>query len=704
MNRLAGATSPYLLAHQENPVDWYEWGPEAFAAARQLDRPLLISVGYAACHWCHVMAHESFEDPTTATFMNEHFVNVKVDREERPDVDAVLMEATQAMTGQGGWPMTVIATPAGTPFYCGTYFPPTPRHGMPGFPQVLAALATSWRERRGDVLGAAEVVARQLGARRAPVAGAPPAPEELDAAVVGLTGSYDPVRGGFGGAPKFPPSTTMEHLLRHHARTGSAAALDMVAGTARAMAHGGIYDQLAGGFARYSVDAGWVVPHFEKMLYDNALLLRSYLHWWRATGDPLGRRVARETAGFLLAELRTAENGFASSLDADSDGGEGTYYVWTPGQLRAALGEEDGRWVAARCAVTAAGTFERGTSVLQLAQEPDGPTEQDRWTRARTRLAAVRNGRVHPGRDDKVVTAWNGLAIAALAEAGMLLNQEVLLRAARDAADLLLRVHRRPDGRLVRASRDGVAGSPPAVLEDYADLAEGLLALYAATADPSWLQVAGQLLDVALADFRDADGTFYDAATPAVAPGVGSPSEGVPPLVRRPQDATDSPTPSGVSALAGALLGYAAYTGSEAHRHAAEAALGMVTPLVRQHPRSLGWGLAVAEALADGPREVAVLGPIGDRARGVLHRIALAGTAPGVVVAVGPYGSDLEQPGCPLLADRPGAAGPATAYICRHFSCLAPTTDPQVLAAGVGAHPSVTGTFGPVGEGSADLP
>ncbi|MHB1800650.1 MAG: thioredoxin domain-containing protein [Actinomycetes bacterium] len=642
MNRLAGATSPYLLAHQENPVDWYEWGPEAFAAARQLDRPLLISVGYAACHWCHVMAHESFEDPTTATFMNEHFVNVKVDREERPDVDAVLMEATQAMTGQGGWPMTVIATPAGTPFYCGTYFPPTPRHGMPGFPQVLAALATSWRERRGDVLGAAEVVARQLGARRAPVAGAPPAPEELDAAVVGLTGSYDPVRGGFGGAPKFPPSTTMEHLLRHHARTGSAAALDMVAGTARAMAHGGIYDQLAGGFA--------------------------------------------------------------SSLDADSDGGEGTYYVWTPGQLRAALGEEDGRWVAARCAVTAAGTFERGTSVLQLAQEPDGPTEQDRWTRVRTRLAAVRNGRVHPGRDDKVVTAWNGLAIAALAEAGMLLNQEVLLRAARDAADLLLRVHRRPDGRLVRASRDGVAGSPPAVLEDYADLAEGLLALYAATADPSWLQVAGQLLDVALADFRDADGTFYDAATPAVAPGVGSPSEGVPPLVRRPQDATDSPTPSGVSALAGALLGYAAYTGSEAHRHAAEAALGMVTPLVRQHPRSLGWGLAVAEALADGPREVAVLGPIGDRARGVLHRIALAGTAPGVVVAVGPYGSDLEQPGCPLLADRPGAAGPATAYICRHFSCLAPTTDPQVLAAGVGAHPSVTGTFGPVGEGSADLP
>ncbi|MHB1613242.1 MAG: thioredoxin domain-containing protein [Actinomycetes bacterium] len=642
MNRLAGATSPYLLAHQENPVDWYEWGPEAFAAARQLDRPLLISVGYAACHWCHVMAHESFEDPTTATFMNEHFVNVKVDREERPDVDAVLMEATQAMTGQGGWPMTVIATPAGTPFYCGTYFPPTPRHGMPGFPQVLAALATSWRERRGDVLGAAEVVARQLGARRAPVAGAPPAPEELDAAVVGLTGSFDPVRGGFGGAPKFPPSTTMEHLLRHHARTGSAAALDMVAGTARAMAHGGIYDQLAGGFA--------------------------------------------------------------SSLDADSDGGEGTYYVWTPGQLRAALGEEDGRWVAARCAVTAAGTFERGTSVLQLAQEPDGPTEQDRWTRVRTRLAAVRNGRVHPGRDDKVVTAWNGLAIAALAEAGMLLNQEVLLRAARDAADLLLRVHRRPDGRLVRASRDGVAGSPPAVLEDYADLAEGLLALYAATADPSWLQVAGQLLDVALADFRDADGTFYDAATPAVAPGVGSPSEGVPPLVRRPQDATDSPTPSGVSALAGALLGYAAYTGSEAHRHAAEAALGMVTPLVRQHPRSLGWGLAVAEALADGPREVAVLGPIGDRARGVLHRIALAGTAPGVVVAVGPYGSDLEQPGCPLLADRPGAAGPATAYICRHFSCLAPTTDPQVLAAGVGAHPSVTGTFGPVGEGSADLP
>src|SRR6476469_8323169 len=467
-NRLSEATSPYLLQHRDNPVDWWEWSPAAFDEAVRRDVPVLLSIGYAACHWCHVMAHESFEDDATAAYMNEHFVNIKVDREERPDVDAVYMEAVQAMTGHGGWPMTSFLTPKGEPFFCGTYWPNEPKHGMPSFREVLESVARTWDERRDEVLDAGADVVRRLSATTAGGASTAVTPELLDAAAASLRSSYDDVAAGFGGAPKFPPSMALEFLLRHHARTGDG--LDLVAGTCEAMARGGMYDQLAGGFARYSVDRHWVVPHFEKMLYDNALLLRVYLHWWRATGSEFARRVALETGDFLLRDLRTPEGGFASALDADTDGEEGLTYVWTPEQLADVLGDDDGRWAAEQLDVTAGGTFEEGASVLQRLLEPD---DLQRYERVRARLLEVRSQRQQPGRDDKVVCAWNGLAIAALAEGGALLDRPDWVAAADACADLLLRVHWvTADQRLLRTSRDGVAGRNVGVLEDYADFAE----------------------------------------------------------------------------------------------------------------------------------------------------------------------------------------------------------------------------------------
>ncbi|AUG79429.1 membrane protein [Kitasatospora sp. MMS16-BH015] len=674
-NRLADATSPYLQQHADNPVDWWEWGPEAFAEAERRGVPVLLSVGYAACHWCHVMAHESFEDAELAGYLNERFVAVKVDREERPDVDAVYMEAVQAATGQGGWPMTVFLTPGKDPFYFGTYFPPEPRHGMPSFRQVLVGVDKAWRERREEVAEVAGRLRVEL-AERASVYGkgagvAPPGEEDLRQAVVGLAKSFDRVAGGFGGAPKFPPGMVVEFLLRHHARTGDATALDMAERTCEAMSRGGLHDQLGGGFARYSVDAGWVVPHFEKMLYDNALLLRCYLHLWRATGNERARRTALDTADFLLRELRTAEGGFASALDADSldpatgKSVEGAYYVWTPEQLREVLGEADAELAIGLFEVT--GTFEHGSSVLQLLTDPE---DEEACRRIRAALLAARASRPAPARDDKVVAAWNGLAIAALAETGALLDRPDLVAAAVAAADLLLSVHLTADGRLLRTSRDGRAGANAGVLEDYADTAEGFLALYAVTGDAEWLGLAGGLLDTVLLRFTDAEtGALFDTADDAEE------------LIRRPQDPTDNATPSGWTAAANALLSYAAYTGSELHRTAAERALGIVGALAAQAPRFVGWGLAAAEALLDGPREVAVVGPAGDPATAELHRIALLGTAPGAVVAVGTPGEEE----VPLLADRPLQDGRATAYVCRHFTCDAPTTDASVLARRLGS-------------------
>ncbi|MFJ7015525.1 thioredoxin domain-containing protein [Streptomyces albogriseolus] len=674
-NRLAQATSPYLLQHADNPVDWWTWSEEAFAEARRRDVPVLLSVGYSSCHWCHVMAHESFEDRATADEMNAHFVNVKVDREERPDVDAVYMEAVQAATGQGGWPMTVFLTPDAEPFYFGTYFPPAPRHGMPSFRQVLQGVRQAWQERRDEVGEVAGKITRDLAGRELSVGGDEgPGEQELAQALLGLTREYDPQRGGFGGAPKFPPSMVIEFLLRHHARTGAEGALQMAADTCERMARGGIYDQLGGGFARYSVDRDWVVPHFEKMLYDNALLCRVYAHLWRATGSELARRVALETADFMVRELRTPEGGFASALDADSDDGsgrqvEGAYYVWTPEQLREVLGDDDADLAARYFGVTEEGTFEEGASVLQLPQR-DEVFDAARIDGVRERLLAARDRRPAPGRDDKVVAAWNGLAIAALAETGAYFGRPDLVEAAVAAGDLLVRVHLDEQARIARTSKDGQVGANAGVLEDYADVAEGFLALASVTGEGVWLDFAGLLVDHVLARFLDVEsGALYDTASDAER------------LIRRPQDPTDNATPSGWTAAAGALLGYAAHTGSEPHRTAAERALGVVKALGPRVPRFIGWGLAVAEAVLDGPREVAVVGRgADDPATAELHRTALLGTAPGAVVAVGTEGGDE----FPLLADRPLVGGAPAAYVCRNFTCDAPTTDPGRLRTALG--------------------
>ncbi|MEU7420112.1 thioredoxin domain-containing protein [Streptomyces antibioticus] len=673
-NRLADETSPYLLQHAENPVDWWPWSAEAFEEARRRDVPVLLSVGYSSCHWCHVMAHESFEDQETADVLNAGFVAVKVDREERPDVDAVYMEAVQAATGQGGWPMTVFLTPDAEPFYFGTYFPPAPRHGMPSFRQVLEGVRQAWDGRRDEVAEVAGKIVRDLSGREISYGdGSPPGEQQQAQALLGLTREYDAQRGGFGGAPKFPPSMVIEFLLRHHARTGAEGALQMARDTCERMARGGIYDQLGGGFARYSVDRDWIVPHFEKMLYDNALLCRVYAHLWRATGSELARRVALETADFMVRELRTAEGGFASALDADSDDGsedgsgrhvEGAYYVWTPGQLAEALGEDDARTAAEYFGVTEKGTFEEGASVLQLPQQ-EGVFDAEKVAGIRARLLARRAERPAPGRDDKVVAAWNGLAIAALAETGACFDRPDLVEAAVGAADLLVRLHLDDQARLFRTSKDGRAGIHAGVLEDYGDVAEGFLALASVTGEGVWLEFAGLLLDHVLARFTDPEsGALYDTAADAER------------LIRRPQDPTDNAAPSGWTAAAAALLSYAAHTGSEPHRTAAEKALGVVAALGPRVPRFVGWGLAAAEALLDGPREVAVVAEgFEDPAARELLRTALLGTAPGAVVAYGATDSDE----FPLLAGRSLRDGEPTAYVCRNFTCDAPTTDPERL-------------------------
>ena len=662
-NRLANATSPYLLQHKDNPVDWWEWSPEAFDEARRRDVPILLSVGYAACHWCHVMAHESFEDEATAALMNRQFVNVKVDREERPDVDAVYMTATTAMTGHGGWPMTVFLNHDGEPFFAGTYFPDQPRHGQPAFTQILQGLADAWRDRRDEVAGVAGRIRERLQAENALAGGGEIDGSLLEAAVDKLHKDFDQTNAGFGTAPKFPPSMVLELLLRHEARTGSEAAREMVAATCHAMARGGMYDQLAGGFARYSVDRAWVVPHFEKMLYDNAQLLGVYARWWRQSDDPLGARVARETADFLLDELLTAEGGFASALDADSEGVEGKFYAWTPQQLTDVLGEDDGAWAARLLHVTERGTFEHGSSTLQLRQDADDP---ERWSRVRARLLESRATRVRPARDDKVVAAWNGLAVSSLAQAGLLLGEQRYVDAAVRAGQLLVDLHLDAEGtRLRRVSRDGVAGAHAGVLEDYGCVADGFLMLLSATGDAVWLERAGRLLDTALAHFADGQGGFYDTADDAEA------------LVARPRDPSDNASPSGQSAVVHALLGYAAVTGSGRHRDAAEAGLRTIRLLAERVPRFAGWSLAAAEAALAGPLEIAVVGEEGDPGRMELERTSRRTTSPGAVVVVGaPGASDV-----PLMEGRGLVSGAAAAYVCRGMVCERPVTTPEELRA-----------------------
>jgi hypothetical protein len=622
------------------------------------------------------MAHESFEDAETARVMNERFVSIKVDREERPDVDSVYMEAVQAMTGQGGWPMTVFATPGGEPFFCGTYFP------RAQFVRLVRSVATAWREQREDVLRQGAAVADALSRVAAPPSTATPlGTEALDAAAAQLAAEHDQVNGGFGDAPKFPPHMNLLFLLRHHQRTGDPRSLEIVAHTCEQMARGGLYDQLAGGFARYSVDATWTVPHFEKMLYDNALLLRVYTQLWRLGGDPhggLAGRVARETAGFLLRDLLLPEGGLASALDADTEGVEGATYVWTPAQLRETLGQDDGAWAADLFAVTDAGTFEHGTSVLQLARDIDdaSPELVERWTGVKERLAQARAARPQPSRDDKVVAAWNGLAVTALAEhlafartfadasPGLAERLEGLVGMVRRAAELLER--HIVDGRLRRVSRDGVVGEPAGVLDDYGCVAEAFCAVHQLTGEGRWLTLAGQLLDTALARFGNDQSGFFDTADDAER------------LVARLADPTDNATPSGLSAMAAALTSYAALTGETSYQEAAGRALGTLAPIVSTHARFAGYACAVGEALASGPYEVAIVTdePAGDPLVRTAQRLA----PPGAVIVAGAP----DQPGVPLLAGRPRRDGAATAYVCRGFVCDRPVTTEAELATQLG--------------------
>jgi hypothetical protein len=638
-NRLAKATSPYLLQHAENPVDWWEWGPEAFEEAKRRDAPILLSVGYAACHWCHVMAHESFEDAETAAQLNAGFVCVKVDREERPDVDAVYMDATVAMTGQGGWPMTVVLDHDGSPFFAGTYFPDRPRGGQPALRQVLTALTEAWHDRTADVRQAAATVREHLS-REVDLGGAPLTADDLDAAVAMLSTQLDRRHGGFGSAPKFPPTMVLE-LLR---RRGDDASRQMLDQTLEAMARGGIHDQIGGGLARYSVDAGWVVPHFEKMLYDNGQLVGLYARW----GTTLGDRVATGVGDWMLRELRTADGGLASALDADSEGEEGRFYVWTPDQLVAALGADDGRWAEDVFDVT--GTFEHGTSVLRLPADPD---DWARYDDVRRRLLAAREQRVRPERDDKVVAAWNGLAISGLVDAGRLLGREEYVDAALAAGQLLLDVHL-VDGRLRRVSRDGRVGAPLGVLEDHGTVAGAFLSLCGATGDERWLVRGTDLLHAALTRFRAADGGFHDTAEDGER------------LVARPRDPSDNASPSGASAVAHALLAAYALTGDGRWREVADEAMAAVAELGRRGPRFAGWSLAAAQAVVDRAPEIAVVGPPGS-ARGDLERQARLW--PGAVVAV----SDGPRGGIGLLAERGSVDGEPVAYVCRGNVCDRPT-------------------------------
>jgi uncharacterized protein YyaL (SSP411 family) len=655
-NRLAGETSPYLLQHKDNPVDWYPWGEEALARAKADDRPLLVSIGYSACHWCHVMEHESFEDPETAAFMNDHFVCVKVDREERPDVDAIYMQAVQAMTGHGGWPLNVFVDPDGVPFFGGTYFPPEPAHGMPSFHRVLEAVAEAWATKRDEIRAAAPRTVEGLAA----TAAVRPSqeilsPAALDEAERGLSAVFDPNHGGFGGAPKFPPASALEFLMMR----GSDRALEIVTTTLERMAKGGIYDQIGGGFARYSVDAHWLVPHFEKMLYDNALLVRSYLHAWQVTGDGFFRRICEETLDWALREMRGPEGGFYSALDADSEGEEGKFYVWTADELRAALGD-DADEMLHYWGVDRGPNFE-DRSILHIAGEEVDP---EALGRARAKLYEVRSGRVWPGRDDKRLTAWNALMIAALADAGGVLGRDDYLEAARACAEFCEREMRDASGRLLRTYKEGRA-SLNAYLEDHAFLLEALLVLYEATFEVRWFLRAREVAGAMVERFGDPDGGgFFTTSNDHEA------------LVVRLKDFEDHPIPSGNSSAAYGLLRLAALTGERDYEKRAVEVLRLVHRAAARHAQAFGHLLQAMHFHFSPRREVALVGEPLDRLAEVVRRryrptIVLAGMAAGDAEA---------EAAVPLLAGRAPVDGRPAAYVCENFACRLPVTEPEELA------------------------
>ncbi|HEX3251782.1 MAG TPA: thioredoxin domain-containing protein [Pyrinomonadaceae bacterium] len=666
-NHLIHETSPYLLQHADNPVDWYPWGEEAFEKARRENKPVMLSIGYSACHWCHVMAHESFENEQIARLMNENFVNIKVDREERPDLDQIYMNAVQMMTHHGGWPMTVFLTPEAVPFYGGTYFPPEDRYNIPGFPRVLIGVAEAYRDRQDDIRETGTALVNEL--KRLSVTGGSDSaiePELLDAAYVGIVRNYDSINGGFGGAPKFPPAMTLEFLLRTHARTGNQDALNMVSHTCRKMAHGGMYDQLGGGFHRYSTDARWLVPHFEKMLYDNALLSRLYLHYFQVSDESFARETVEGILDYVLREMTHADGGFYSTQDADSEGHEGKFFVWTMDEIRAAVGEADARIFAAYYNLTDAGNFEGKNipNVTRLAEEVAtalGIAESEVRASLETskrKLFELREQRVKPDRDEKILTAWNGLMMASFAEAGVVLNRPDYTDAARKNAEFVLANLRR-DGSLLRTWKDGVAKFN-AYLEDYAFLIEGLVTLFETTGEFRWLKDALALTDRMIDEFWDDEGGGFFF--------TGRSHEN---LIVRSKDYFDNATPSGNSVAAFALSRLATLMNNDGYRNFATAVLGEIADQARRYPSGFGYALSAADFLLSIPKEVAIVGTDAADIQPLLAE-TWRRYLPNKVVAPGFSG---QSEGVPLLENRPLVNGLATAYVCEHFTCKQPVTD-----------------------------
>lgn len=680
MNRLRHETSPYLLQHRDNPVDWYPWGEAAFARARAEDKPLLLSVGYSACHWCHVMAHESFEHEPTAALMNELFVNVKVDREERPDVDDIYMQAVQAMSGQGGWPMTVFLLPDGRPFYGGTYYPREARMGMPAFRDLLRGIEDAYRTRRDEVDRAAGSLTGALGRLALNIGGPAEAlnADLLDAAAAGALRNFDGQHGGFGGAPKFPQPMILEFLLRTWLRSGDRRALQAVELTLTKMARGGMYDQIGGGFHRYSVDAVWLVPHFEKMLYDNAQLSRCYLHAWQVTGEPLYREITEQIIDYILREMTHGQGGFFSATDADSEGEEGLFFVWDEAELHQVLGE-DAALACEYWGVTTGGNFE-GRNILHLPVDPvevadsHGISEQaltERIGALRRRLYAARQERVHPGLDDKVLSSWNGMMLASLAEAARVLQRPDWRAAAIRNADFLLRHLRREDGGLWRTHKDGTS-HVNGFLEDYANLCDGLLELYQTTWDERWFVAARELADHALARFSAEGGGFFDTSDDHEA------------LIVRPRNLQDNATPSGSAMLARQLLRLAAWTGQARYHEAATRALRLLVEALRAYPQAFGEALNAVDMLVAGLQEVAVVGDPEEGHCAELLDELLSGWRPNGVSALGRPDA-VGETVIPLLSGRTGLDGRPTVYVCRNFVCQLPVHDAPALRAQLGA-------------------
>ncbi|MBP6004613.1 MAG: thioredoxin domain-containing protein [Pyrinomonadaceae bacterium] len=655
-NKLIAETSPYLLQHAHNPVDWYPWGDEAFERARAEDKPVIVSIGYSACHWCHVMEHESFEDEAVAAVMNEHFINVKVDMEERPDVDQIYMNFVQMTTGRGGWPMNVFLTPDKRPFYGGTYFPPQPRYGMPSWHQILISIAEAYREKRDELEESANRIVAELNRlSTAEIIPGGVSADLLETAFNSFTRTFDTVNGGFGGAPKFPPAMSLEFLLRYHKRTGDGKALAIVEYTLGKMARGGIYDQLGGGFHRYAVDAIWLVPHFEKMLYDNAQLIRVYLHAFQVTGNEFYKRIAVETLEYVRREMLDASGGFYSTQDADSEGEEGKFFVWTPEEIAEILGKGNAEAFCSYYDVTASGNFE-GHNILNIKDKVAVPSRPDALDEWRTKLFAEREKRIKPGRDEKVLTAWNGLMLAAFADAAAVLGDEDYLAIAKQNADFILE-ELQVDGRLLRTWKDGKA-KLNGYVEDHANVADGLIVLFQATGEVRYLSEARRLADVMITEFWDGDnGGFFFTSNDHEE------------LIVRNKDFYDNATPSGNSVAADVMLRLAKLTGDDMYERFAVTILRLAASNLRRHPQGFGRALSAMEFYLAATKEVVVIGPKGNE----LERRVLERYLPDAVIVLSDN-ADADSAVLPLLADRRMTDGQATAYVCENFVCSRPVT------------------------------